>query len=175
MLTPSRAAWIDAWEGDLTPSLAAERSAARLRARTRVARHYGPQATAPAFQPASQIRKDEAPPELRVVTRRRSRRGVLLLALMFAGLVLAVSVIVPVLVNSTVTGVESAVGGLEAQREELAATVSALSAQVSALSSPERVTKEAAQLGLGPARSVHYVQAGTGTTASEGGTTVAGR
>lgn len=98
-----------------------------------------------------------------------------MLALMFAALVLAVSVIVPVLVNSAATGVESTVGRLEAERQELAAAASALSAQISALSSPERVTEEAAQLGLGPAQSVHYLQAGTETATSEGDTTVARR
>jgi cell division protein FtsL len=92
----------------------------------------------------------------------------------FAALLLGVSVVVPVLVGSAATGVESAVGRLDAREKELATAVSAFSAEISALSSPERVTEQAAQLGLGPAQSVHYVQAETGT-AAEGDTTVAGR
>lgn len=175
MATASRSAWMDAWEGDLVPSSAARRSAARIDARTRSTRYYGREATARLPQPAPEIRRAEALPELKVVTRRRPRWGMVLLALVFASLLLGVSVVVPVLVNSAATGVESAVGQLEAKQQELATAASALSAQISALSSPERVTEQATQLGLGPARSVHYLQAETGTAASEGDTTVAGR
>jgi cell division protein FtsL len=71
--------------------------------------------------------------------------------------------------------VESAVGQLEAKQKEVATAASVLSAQISALSAPERVTKEATQLGLVPAQSVHYLQAEILTAASEGDTTVAGR
>ncbi|MFH1833491.1 MAG: hypothetical protein ABH877_00585, partial [bacterium] len=175
MPTASRSVWIDAWEGDLVPSSAAHRSAARVGARTRSTRYYGREATARLPQATPEVRLDEALPELKVVTRRIPRRGFILLALLFAALVLGVSVVVPVLVNSAVTGVESTVGRLEIERQELATAASALSARVSALSSPERVTQQATELGLGPARSVHYLQAGTGTAPSEGDTTVAGR
>jgi len=175
MATASRSAWMDAWGGDLVPSSAARRSAARVDARVRSTRYYGREATARLPRPAPEIQRIEALPELKVVTRRRSRWRILLLALAFAGLLLAVSVVVPVLVNSAATGVESAVGQLEAERQGLATAASVLSAQISALSSPDRVTEQAAQLGLGPARSVHYLPAGTEKAASEGDTTVAGR
>jgi len=175
MATASRSVWIDAWEGDLAPSAAAERSAARVVARTRTSRYYGREATARLPQPTAEPQRAEASPKLKIVARRRPRWGMVLFALVFAALVLSVSVVAPVLVSSAATGVESAVGRLDAREKELATGISSFAAQISALSSPERVTEQAAQLGLGPAQSVHYVQAETGTPAAEGDTTVAGR
>jgi cell division protein FtsL len=175
MASGSRSAWMDAWEGDLVPSAAARRSAARIGVRTSSTRYYGREATARLPRPAPEARRAEALPELKVVTRRRPQWGMVLLALAFAVLLLGVSVVVPTLVGSAATGVESAVGQLEAKQKELATAASVLSAQISALSAPERVTKEATQLGLVPAQSVHYLQAETVTTVPEGDTTVAGR
>ena len=176
MATASRSVWINAWEGDLAPSAAAERSAARITAHTRTSRYYGREATARLPQPTAEFQRSEALPKLKIVTRRRPRWGMVLFALVFAALLLGVSVVIPVLVSSAATGVESAVGRMDAREKELATAVSAFSAQISALSSPERVTEQAAQLGLGPAQSVHYVQAEIGTAAAaEGDTTVAGR
>lgn len=175
MATVSRSAWLDAWEGDLVPSAAARRSAERIGVRTSSARYYGREATARLPRPAPESRRSEALPELKVVTRRRPQWGMILLALAFAVLLLGVSVVVPMLVGSATTGVESAAGQLESKQQELATAASVLSAQISALTAPERVTERATQLGLGPARSVHYLQAENGTAASEGDTTVAGR
>jgi hypothetical protein len=173
--TTSRSAWIHAWEGDLLPSPAARRSAARVDARTRSARYYGREATAKLSQPAPEAQRSRALPELKVVASRKPRWGVLLLALAFAGLLLGISVVVPVLVNSAATGVEATVGHLTTQQQQLATDTSALSARISALSSPAHLTEQATRLGLGPARSVHYLQAGTETAPSEGDTAVAGR
>jgi cell division protein FtsL len=175
MLTAARSAWVDAWEGDLTPSAAAERSATRLAARMRSTRYYAREATA--RLPESTPESEESPvlPELKVVTRRRSRWGLVLLALAFVGLLLGGTIIVPVLVTTAATGVEAAVGQLEAKQTELAAATAALSARISALSSPDRLAEQAAQLGLGPAQSVQYLETGSEMTASKGETTVAGR
>jgi cell division protein FtsL len=175
MATASRSAWMNAWENDLVPSDAALRSAARVTARTRYTRYYGREATARLPQPEPEVLRTEAPPELKVVTRRRPRWGAILVALAFAGLLLGVSVVVPMLVSATATSVEQAVGELEAREQALTTAASTLSARISTLSSPKRVTEQAIQLGLGPAQSVHYLQAGTGTAASGGDTTVAGR
>jgi cell division protein FtsL len=166
---------MDAWEGDLTPTAAAGRSAVRVAARTRSTRYYSREATARLPQPVHEAEKSPVLPELKVVTKRRPRWSVALVTLAFAGLLLGASIVAPVLINSAATGVESAVGRMETQQKELAAGTAALSARISALSSPDRVAEQAAQLGLGPAQSVHYVGTGTGTAATEGDTTVAGR
>lgn len=195
MPTPTRLAWIDAWEKDLVPSEAGVRSAARVAAHMRSTRYYGREATARLAQPdhepqqeiqhqlepGTQEHKDKALPELRVVTRRTSRWRVALLAMVFAGVVLGALIAVPVLVSSAATGLEVEVGRLEVQEKELAAANSALYAQISALASPDRVVEQAAKLGLGPAQSVHYLevdgdlQAGSGSAVTEGDTTLAGR
>ena len=175
MATASRSAWMEAWQRDLVPSSAARRSAARVSARMRSTRYYGREATARLPQPVPEGAKAHTLPALKVVVRRRPRWGIILLVLVFAGLLLAVAVVVPVLVNSAATGVESRVGQLEKQQTGLATATSALAVQISTLSSPGRVTEQAARLGLGPAQSVRYLEAGTETAASEGDTTVAGR
>lgn len=175
MPTAYRLTWIDAWEGDLTPSDAETRSAARVAARMRSTRYYGREATARVPQPAPEKQRQEALPELKVVTSRRPRWGLALLALVFVGGLLGALIIAPVLVSSAATGVEAKVGQLESQEKELATATSALSARISALSSPDRVAEQAAKLGLGPAQSVRYMQAGAVPVVTEGDTTVAGR
>jgi cell division protein FtsL len=175
MATASRLAWIDAWEQGLTPSQAETRSAARVTARMRSTRYYGREATARLPQPEPATRRQEALPELKVVTRRKPRWGLILLTLIFVSILVGTVIIAPVLVSAAATGVEAQVGQLGSQEQELATATSALSAQVSALSSPDRVAEQAAELGLGPARSVHYMEAAGGSVATEGDTTVAGR
>jgi len=93
----------------------------------------------------------------------------------FALLMLGVAVVAPMLVSSATRDVESAVGRLETRQQQLAAGASELAAQVSTLSSPERIVEQAIRLGLVPAQSVQYLQAGSGTAAAEGDTAVAGR
>ena len=175
MATASRLAWIDAWEQSLTPSQAETRSAARVAARVRSTRYYGREATARLPQPEPEIRRQKALSELKVVTRRKPRWGIAVLAMVFAGVLLGALIVAPVLVSSAATGLETKVGQLESQEKQLATATSALSAQISALSSPDRVAEQAAELGLGPARSVRYLQVGSGSVATEGVTTVAGR
>ncbi len=176
MPTASRLAWMDAWEGDLTPSAAERRSAARVSARMSSTRYYGREATARLAQPVPEVdRPPKALPALKVVSRRRPRWGMMVLALALVGLLLGACIVAPMLIRSAATGVESEVGKLESQQKELAAATSALSAQISALASPDRVAGQAAQLGLGPAQSVHYMEAGLGSATTEGDTTVAGR
>ncbi len=175
MPTASRNAWMDAWGNDLVPSNAALRSAARVSARTRSARYYGREATARVAQLEPETSKNEALPELKVVTQRKPRWGAIMVALLFAGLLLGACIVGPMLVSSAATDLETAAGKLEAQRQGLAEAASAMSAQISSLSSPERVTEQAIQLGLEPAQSVHYLQNEAGTASLEGDTTVAGR
>jgi hypothetical protein len=165
MPTPARTAWMSAWEGDLTPSAAAERSA------TRTARA----AAARIPDPVPEAERSVVPTELHEPNRHRPRWGIVLLALTFAGLLLSVLIIAPLMINSAVTAMEAQVGQMEAQQQGLTTIDGALSARVSALSSPTRVAEQAAQLGLGPAQSVHYIEAGSGVAATEGDTTVAGR
>jgi cell division protein FtsL len=172
MAAASRSAWMQAWQGDLVPSAAARRSAARVDARMRTTRYFGREATAHLPQPTPEVQNYEALPELKVVVRRRPRWGLLLGALALAALLLVVAIIVPVMVNSAATDIESRVGRLAGEQKALATTVSGLSAQIATSSSPERVTEQAARLGLKPAQSVHYLQAGIGTAVSEGDTTV---
>jgi len=197
MPTPTRLAWIDAWEKDLVPSEAGARSAARVAARIRSTRYYGREATARLAQPDHELQRElqreskhqsqpetreyKVLPELKVVTRRTSRWRVALLAMVFVGVVLGALIVAPVLVSSAATGLEAEVGRLEVQENELAAANSALSAQISALASPDRVAEQAVKLGLGPAQSVHYLevdgdlQVGSGPAVTEGDTTLAGR
>jgi hypothetical protein len=177
MATPARRAWIEAWESDLTPSAAARRSANRVEAQMRSTRYYSRDATARVPEPVPEHQVESPPvlPQLRSVARRRPRWGLVLLALVFAGVFLGASIVAPVLINSATTGLETQVGELQSQQEALSADAAALSAQISALSSPDRVSEQAARLGLGPAQSVRYVELKTDVATTEGDTTVAGR
>ena len=175
MLTPGRSAWMDAWEGDLTPSAAAGRSAARVEARTRYTRFYTREATARVPREVEQTKQAPVLPELTVVTRRKPRWRLVAVTVLLCGLLLGFTIIAPVLINSAATQVESSVGQLETQQKQLTAATSSLSAQISALSTPDRVAEQAGRLGLGPAQSVSYVESGTQTAATEGDTTVAAR
>lgn len=179
MAAGSMSTWMNAWEGDLTPSAAARRSATReatrVVAHSRSSRYYGREATARLPEPAPEAERVEVVPVLRVVTRRRPRWGVVLVVLAFALLLVGSSVIVPVMVNSATTEVETAVGGVEARQNELAGDTASLAAEISALSSPQRVAEQAARLGLVPATDVSYVAARPGMQDPEGETEVAGR
>jgi cell division protein FtsL len=183
MLTPSRSAWVDAWEADLTPSPAAERSRARAAAHVRASRYYTRDAVArvplieerlPEEQQEEQQQRRPAP-RVRIVTSRRSRYGLALATLLFSALLLGALVIAPVLISSTTTQMESQIGQKLSAQQDLMAETAALSAQISALSSPDRVAEQANRLGLGPAQSVEYIQTVTATAVTEGDTTIAGR
>jgi cell division protein FtsL len=169
----ARSAWLEAWEGDGVASPASKRSEARATARSRAIRYYGREATARLPQPSSEIERIQPLPQPRLVSRRRPQWPTITVALLFAALLLGVSIVSPMLLASEATGVESQVGRMESHQAELSASIAALSSQISALSAPERVAEQAAQLGLQPAEKVHYVQSGTAGT--EGDTTVAGR
>lgn len=175
MATTTRSSWITAFEEGLQPSAAARRSAARSTARTHTVRYYGREATARHPEPVLESKITYFAPELKVVTRRRPRRGLVVTVMAMAVLLVGLGFVCPVLVSSAATGVESAIGRLDTQQRELAAAASALSAQVSALSAPERVAVQATGLGLGPAASVQYLKVGSGVAAVEGDTTIAGR
>lgn len=177
MATTSMSTWMAAWEGDLTPSPAARRSAARVeaRARSQSSRYYGREATARLPEPLPQAERVEAVPVLRVVTRRRPRWGLVTALVALALVLVGSAVVAPVMINSATTQVESAVADLEAQQQELTADRSALAAQISSMSSPRRVAEQAAQLGLVPAEKVHYVTVESVLSVTEDDTTVAGR
>mgnify|MGYP001084856125 CR=1 FL=1 len=177
MPTPARKVWMEAWESDLTPSAASRRSAARVEAQIRSTRYYSREATARVPEPVRERRVESPPalPEIKVAARQRPRWGMVFLALVLATVLLGASVVAPVLITSAATGLATEVGQLEKQQKALAADTAALSAQISALSSPERVSEQAARLGLGPAQSVRYFELETGVAATEGDTTVAGR
>ncbi len=168
-----RSTWIDAWEGDLIPSPASRRSAARAGARTSATRYYGREATARLPQPSPEIERAEPLPKPRLVVRRRPQWPTIGVALLFAFVLLGVSIVSPMLLTSEATQVESQVGRMENDQAQLSATIAALSSQISALSAPDRVAEQATQLGLQPAEQVHYMQSGMAGT--EGDTTVAGR
>lgn len=146
-----------------------------MAARMRSARYYGREATARLPQPEHDRQRSEALPDLKVITRRRPRWGLALLAMVFVGVLLGALIVAPVLVSSAATGLEAEVGQMEAEERSLATATSALAAQISALSSSERVAEQAEQLGLRPAESVSYMQIGSDSPAMEGDTTVAGR
>ncbi len=114
-------------------------------------------------------------PVLRIATRRRPRWGLVLVVLAFALVFVGSSVIVPVMVSSATTEVETAVGGVEATQNGLAADTASLAAEISALSSPQRVAEQAARLGMVPATDVSYVAATPGSQDPEGETEVADR
>jgi hypothetical protein len=183
MLTPSRSAWVDAWEADLTPSPAAERSRVRATAHVRASRYYTREAVArmpqieerlPEEQREEQQLRQPAP-RVRFVTTRRSRYGLALATLLFSALLLGLLVIAPVLISSTTTQMESQIGQKMSAQQDLMAETAALSAQISTLSAPDRVAEQASRLGLGPAQSVEYVQNSAATAMAEGDTTIAGR
>ncbi len=94
-------------------------------------------------------------------------------ALILAAVFFARGVVSPMLLSSRATEPSPRWDAWRAQQAQLSAEITALSSQISALSAPDRVAEQAAQLGLGPAERVHYVQ--TGTAATEGDTTVADR
>lgn len=169
----ARSAWLEAWEGDLIASPASRRSDARATARTRSTRYYGREATARLPQPSPEIERTQPLPQPRLVSRRRPQWPTIAVALLFAALLLGVSIVSPMLLASGATGVESQVGRMESHQAELSATIAGLSSQISALSAPDRVAEQATKLGLQPAEKVHYVQSGMAET--EGDTTVAGR
>lgn len=177
----SQSAWMNAWEGDLTPSPAARRSEARASAHMRSTRYYTREATAraPQFEEMPQQAQARPLPRMKVLTRRRPHWGAVMVALVFSALLLGVVIIAPVLINSATTQMESDIGQMQSGQQQLAAETAALSAQISALSAPNRVAEQAGRLGLGPAQSVYYVQTATETAAktaaTEGDTTVAGR
>jgi hypothetical protein len=169
----ARSTWIEDWEGDLIPSAASRRSEARVGMRTRTTRYYGREATARLPQPSPEIERAQPFPKPRLVARRRPQWPTIAVALLFAVLLLGVSVVSPMLLTSGATQVESQVGRTENDQAHLSAAIAALSSQISALSAPDRVAEQAIQLGLQPAEKVHYVQGGTAET--EGDTTVADR
>ncbi len=177
MPTPTRRAWMDAWEHDLTPTPAARRSAARVEAQMHSRRYYSREATARVPEPVreQQVEVRPTPPQLKVAAKRSPHWGMVILTLMFAGILLGAAVVAPVLVSSAATGLETEVGRLEMEQTALTADTAALSAQISALSSPQRVAEQAMRLGLGPAQSIQHVELAGGTAVTEGDTTVAGR
>lgn len=164
---------MDAWEGDLIATPASRRSAARAGARTRATRYYGREATARLPQPSPEIERAQPLPKPRLVSRRRPQWPTIAAALLFAVILLGASVVSPMLLTSGATEVETQVGRTESDQAQLSATIAALSSQISALSAPDRVAEQAAQLGLQPAETVHYMQNRIAET--EGDTTVAGR
>lgn len=93
--------------------------------------------------------------------------------LVFAAVLLGVSVVSPMLLSSRAAQLESRVGQMQNTETQLSVSIAALSSKNAALSSPERVAEQASQLGLQPADRVHYVQSGPLET--EGDATVARR
>lgn len=175
MPSAGRKRWMEAWEGDLIPSEAAQRSAARTAARVTASGYYGREATARLPQPALEITEDKALVEVKVASSTRPRWGMTLLAITCAGLFLAAALICPMLFSSAATQMEAAVGRLEAKERELGADVGTLTAQIAALSSLDRVAREANDLGLETAASVRYFQPYGDPSIAEGETTIADR
>lgn len=188
MHTPTRSAWMKAWEADLNPSPAALRSQARVGARLSSTRHYGHKALQAYYEREATARLPEwaaspgraavertALPELKVATQRRPRWGLVLLAMLFMALLLGVCVATPILVRAATTELESTLGTLQTTQEQLAAENSRLSAQVSALCSPDRLTEQAMRLGLVPAQSMDYLRLEPAELHAEGDSIVAGR
>jgi len=171
----SMSAWMEAWESDLTPSPAARRSAARVEARTRASRYYGREATARLPEPVPHVERTRIIQALRVVRHRKPRWGVVIVALLFALVLVGTSVVVPAMVKSATTEIEATLGVVEVQQKELSASTSAIAAQISTLASPLKVVEQAAELGLVPATEVSYVAAATQGETTEGHTQVAGR
>jgi cell division protein FtsL len=157
METTSRSSWIEAFEASLEPSPASRRSADRVAARSRSMHYYGREATARQPHLAPDSHETKAAPELKVVTRRSPRRGLIVVLVGMAAILIMAGIVSPVLVSAAATGMEAEVGRLEAQVKDLTATSSGLAAHVSALAAPDRVAGQAAELGLGPAVRVHYV------------------
>jgi cell division protein FtsL len=174
-----RSAWMEAWEADLMPSAASERSVARLSARTAATRYYGREATARLPQPSPELERREPLPKPRLVARRHPRWAMIAVTMMFGAALLTVGIVSPMLLAGQVTDVETQVGRMESRQAQLTTTIAVLSSQISALSAPDRVAEQAAQLGLRPAEKIHYVEnggvQGGGMEGTEGDTTVAGR
>ena len=189
MPTPTRLAWMKAWEADLTPSPAELRSRARVAARVSSTRYYGRKVPATLYygREATARLPEQVPtpgeaalerkplPELKVVTRRRPRWGMVLLVVISVALLLGACVVAPVMIRAATADLESSLGTLQLTEQKLAAANSRLSAQVSALCSPDRLAEQAARLGLVPAQSLGYVELGPEQAAPEGETVVAGR
>jgi cell division protein FtsL len=144
-----------------------------MSARSRSTRYYGREATARVPQPETGLERAKPMPRPRLVTQRRVKWPTFVAFMALAAVFLAVCVISPILLSSRATELESQVGRTESTEAQLSAEITALSSQVSALSSPDRVAEQAAQLGLGPAERVLYVQ--SGSAATEGDTTIADR
>ena len=98
-----------------------------------------------------------------------------MLAVALAGVLVGALLVMPVLVNAAARGTEAEVGRLETELHESAAKTSELAAQISALSAPDRVAEQAAELGLGPARTVRYLEVSAPQVGVEGDISVAGR
>lgn len=146
-----------------------------VEARISSSRYYAREATARKHRPLPEAARRETPPRMRVVRPKTSVWRLRILVSVFAALIVALTVITPIVINTAAAGLEAAVGQAEAQQEQLAADTAALSSQISSLSSPQRVAEQAAQLGLVPAGQVSYLATGGQMLASEGDTTVAGR
>lgn len=146
-----------------------------VEARISSSRYYAREATARKHRPLPEAVRRQTPPRMRVVRPKTSVWRLRILVSVFAALIVALTVITPIVINTAAAGLEAAVGQAEAQQEQLAADTAALSSQISSLSSPQRVAEQAAQLGLVPAGQVSYLATGEQMLASEGDTTVAGR
>jgi cell division protein FtsL len=144
-----------------------------MSARTRTARYYGREATARIPQLSPEVERTQPLPKPRLVSRRRPQWPMIFVALLFAAVLLGVSIVSPMLLSAGVAQVESQVGRMENNQAQLSANVAALSSQISTLSAPDRVAEQAKHLGLQPAEKVHYVPSGMAGT--EGDTTVANR
>jgi hypothetical protein len=72
-------------------------------ARTRHSRYYTREATARVPREVEETQQAPALPELKVVTRRKPRWGLVVVALVFCAMVLAGAIIAPVLINSAAT------------------------------------------------------------------------
>ena len=173
MAMTARSTYRDAWEADVDSSAASRRSAARTSARSTSARYYGREATARLPQAQPELERVQTISRPRLVSRHRRQWRTIVLVLMFAALLLGVSIVSPILLSARATDVESQVGRMENRQAQLSASIAAASSQISALSAPDRVAEQAARLGLQPAEQVHYVQSGVAGT--EGDTAVAGR
>ncbi len=177
MATVARTTWMEAWEGDLVPSAASRRSAARAQARvsarSRSARYYGREATARVPQPEVEVQRARPLPKPRLVTKRRPQWHMIAVVVLFAAVLLSVAIVSPMLLSARAAEAESQVGLMESSEAQLTSSIAALSSQIAALSAPERVAEQASVLGMQPAEQVYYME--SGQVGTEGDTTVAGR
>ena len=146
-----------------------------VEARISNTRYYGREATARKPLPRVETVRRTSQPRMRVVRSRTPVWRLRILVGVFAALIVGLTVISPIVINSAAAGLEAAVGQAEATQEQMAAEAAALSSQITSLSSPQRVAEQAEQLGLVPADQVSYLATGDQLLASEGDTTVAGR